>query len=198
MGKFSKLYLKESEGSGVAVTKDKVVTESAITVVEAKLLQTHTNGNKSAKVYGKDENGEHVVKFHKGGVHQKNADYHTDDKEDAHGTAKHWVNSVKESAEDYNTLDESALLRAYLDGSDAARSFLKKFISEGDRSEHSANIHLSNGSSGTSATGYHVFTKTKRGTRKSISGPFNTAQEAENHPHRKLGDGVCTSAQCEK
>lgn len=75
---------------------------------EARLVQTHTNGNRSAKVYGKNEDGEHVVKFFVDNKHQKNADYHTDDLDDAHGTAKHHVNQVKNESTE-NALIESKL-----------------------------------------------------------------------------------------
>lgn len=35
--------------------------------------------------------GEYMVKFYIDGVHQSEADYFTDDKEDAIGTMHHWV-----------------------------------------------------------------------------------------------------------
>lgn len=48
------------------------------------------DGTREAHVYKDSEWGEHRVKFHRNGVHQTKADYHTDDKEDAHDTAKHF------------------------------------------------------------------------------------------------------------
>ena len=54
-----------------------------------RLIATHTTGPHSAKVYKDTENDEHRVRFFKNGQHQKNGDYHTDDKEDANSTAKY-------------------------------------------------------------------------------------------------------------
>lgn len=56
-----------------------------------RLISTHENGNRTAKVYKDSEWGEHRVKFYTDGNHHKEADYHTDDKSDATDTAKHWI-----------------------------------------------------------------------------------------------------------
>lgn len=58
-----------------------------------RLLSSHTSedGKKLAKVYKDSDTGEHIVKFHKEGKYQKNADYFADAKDDAVGTAKHWI-----------------------------------------------------------------------------------------------------------
>ena len=42
----------------------------------------------TAKVYRDSEWGEYRVRFYRAGQHLQNADYHTDDKEDAHDTAR--------------------------------------------------------------------------------------------------------------
>ena len=63
-----------------------------------------------------------------------------------------------------------------------------------DRSEYSANAHLSTAADKTKQ--HHVFIK-KQNVRKSIAGPFHSKEEAESHPSRKFGDGVCTGAMCE-
>jgi hypothetical protein len=81
MGKFSKIFSKD-------------ITESLKKVGE------HENGKLKATVHHDAEWNEYRVKFHRDGVHQKDADYHTDDKEDAHGTAKHFVSSKNESIEE--------------------------------------------------------------------------------------------------
>lgn len=63
-----------------------------------RLVSTHGNtSGKQAKVYKDSELGEHKVKFFVDGVHQKDADYHTDDKEDAKGTANTFVKEGRES-----------------------------------------------------------------------------------------------------
>lgn len=62
-----------------------------------RLLHTVGNGNRTAKIYKDAEWGEHRVKFYTDGQHHKEADYHTNDKGDAHDTASHWVNQQQES-----------------------------------------------------------------------------------------------------
>jgi hypothetical protein len=75
-------------------------------IEEMKLVMKHdhpSNG-KSAKVYHDREWGEYRVKHFTGNKHHKDADYHTDEKDDAHGTAKAWVKEevkplIKEKAQ---------------------------------------------------------------------------------------------------
>lgn len=64
------------------------LTESA-----GKIVSSHEYRNKSAKVYKQD--GEFLVKFFVDGKHLKDADYETNDKSDAQGTAKHFVAQAK-------------------------------------------------------------------------------------------------------
>ena len=52
-----------------------------------RLMKTIGEGKKTAKVYKNPSSGEYQVKHFLDGQHQKKADYFTDDKEDAHGTA---------------------------------------------------------------------------------------------------------------
>jgi len=68
-----------------AITKTLTEERSSL-----RLLKTHTHeSGRSAKVYKDTEWGEHRVKFYnEKGEHQTKADYHTDDAEDAHDTAK--------------------------------------------------------------------------------------------------------------
>lgn len=56
-----------------------------------KLVKTHVNGDKQAKVYKDSEWGEYRVKHYTGGKHHSDADYHTSDADDAHGTAQQWL-----------------------------------------------------------------------------------------------------------
>lgn len=58
-----------------------------------KLVSTHEHRGKSAKVYKVD--GEFLVKFYNDGEHLKDADYETNDKSDAQGTAKHFIAQAK-------------------------------------------------------------------------------------------------------
>jgi hypothetical protein len=52
-----------------------------------RLSKTMKLGPHEAKVYRNTETGEHQVKFYTDNKHHSKADYYTDDKEDAHGTA---------------------------------------------------------------------------------------------------------------
>ena len=58
-----------------------------------KLIGTHSSpdGTKTAKVYRNADYNEYQVKHFTGTQHDPVADYFTDDKQDAHDTAKHWV-----------------------------------------------------------------------------------------------------------
>lgn len=53
-------------------------------------MTTYTNPAKTLKAVIKYDSDweEYIVKFYREGKYQKDADYHTDCKEDAHGTAK--------------------------------------------------------------------------------------------------------------
>lgn len=54
-----------------------------------KIGELHSDsGNHHATIHKDHEWGEYRVKFHSHGVHNPKADYHTDDKHDAHGTAE--------------------------------------------------------------------------------------------------------------
>ena len=53
-----------------------------------RLVKTHTDGERTAKVYKNPEYGEHVVRFYKEGKHLTNADSFHSDAEDAHDTAQ--------------------------------------------------------------------------------------------------------------
>ena len=107
-----------------------------------KLIHTHTSesGKKVAKVYKDSEWGEYRVKHYTDGKHHVKADYHTDDKEDAHGTAKSWL---KEDA----VLDEAG---------PNVNSKIRKLSTDGDiRSDYS-----SGDSTGHSVSkGIHTFRK---------------------------------------
>ena len=52
-----------------------------------RLMKTIGEGKKTAKIYKNPGSGEYQVKHFLDGQHQKKADYFTDDKDDAHGTA---------------------------------------------------------------------------------------------------------------
>lgn len=67
-----------------------------------RLVGTHTgnNSNRSAKVYHDGDWKEYVVRHYSGKTHHEDADYHTDNADDAHGAAKHWCKSLKEDTED--------------------------------------------------------------------------------------------------
>lgn len=101
---------KAQQIKDTAAAKEKRTRKTeSIELDEASKTKTFENGIRKAVVYPKDQYGEHVVKFHIDGKHQKNADYHSDDTEDAHGTAQHFVNNVRES-EELDELKKSTLV----------------------------------------------------------------------------------------
>lgn len=91
-------------------------------------IHGHTAGD-HARVYRDSENDEHVVKFYRAGVHQKNADYHTDDVEDAHTTAKaqlkKWMNESLNEDEFDDAKPTPEANRKYHEGE---RDKLKKLL----------------------------------------------------------------------
>lgn len=64
-----------------------------------RLLHTVGNGRRTAKVYKDAEWGEYRVKHYTDGEHHKEADAHTDHKEDAMGTAANWVKPTTEAVD---------------------------------------------------------------------------------------------------
>ena len=65
-----------------------------------RLVGKHGEGAKTAKVYKDHKWGEYRVKFYTDGKHEgESADYHTDDRDDAHDTAKSWTTKGEKVAE---------------------------------------------------------------------------------------------------
>ena len=62
-----------------------------------RLMKTHTDGNKMAKVYKDADFGEYRVKHYVDGKHQTKADYHTDDVRYANSTAGSFLRSQRAS-----------------------------------------------------------------------------------------------------
>ena len=89
-----------------------------VEVDEERLIKAHEHptSGKSAKVYHNSDLGEYKVKHFKFGHHYQDADYHTNDKSDAHDTAKTWI---KEEVE----LDE------------LSKAILKRYVSKGEKSQ---------------------------------------------------------------
>ena len=61
-----------------------------------RLITKVVKGNHSAAIYYSPRLSEYVVRFCTNGIHNVSADYFTDSKEDAIGTAEHQINSMKE------------------------------------------------------------------------------------------------------
>lgn len=59
-----------------------------------KLIQTVNDQNKAAKIYKDSGTNEFVVKFFINDKHKENADYFTDDKEDAVNTATNMLKKL--------------------------------------------------------------------------------------------------------
>lgn len=141
---------------------DKDVTNENTLEEGLRKVGDYSNGNHKATVHRDVEWGEYRVKHHIDGKHQTEADYHTDDKEEAHNHAKNFVSKAKNESVDTQTEDR-------------------------DRSEHSANLHLANSHGGEKQ--HHIYVRIK-GAKKNIAGPFRSKEEAEKHPARKWADGV--------
>lgn len=63
-----------------------------------RLIEKHSNGlGDEVKIYKDSDWGEFRVKHFENGKHQKDADYHTDDLEDAKSTGEYWLRSVSET-----------------------------------------------------------------------------------------------------
>lgn len=97
MGKFSK---------ALAVQHEAAVNEAL------KLIGAHEEGRHKATVHRDAEWNEYRVKLHTDGVHQKESDYHTDDKQDAHDTAKMLV-SHSHKKDQAKTESTSVVLKAF-------------------------------------------------------------------------------------
>jgi hypothetical protein len=90
---------KDKDGKSDKDEKDKKAKAGKKPWEEAgaeRLVATHTNGNRTAKVYKDNDWGVHRVKFYVDGKHQTNADSE-DDREGCTDTAKSWVAQAKES-----------------------------------------------------------------------------------------------------
>jgi hypothetical protein len=92
------------KGTGKEVTNEatEVLDESSTWGGNTTLRKKggYENGNRKATVHRDVDWNEYRVKHHVDGKHQKEADYHTDDSEDAHNHAKHWVSKANESVEE--------------------------------------------------------------------------------------------------
>lgn len=82
-----KAHLKE-EIEQVDEVRDPGSTFGVSTPLKTKSKYVSDDGRHVVKVRHDKDYGEFRVEIHSDGVHNKNADYHTDDKEDAHDTAK--------------------------------------------------------------------------------------------------------------
>lgn len=67
-------------------------------VAEARLLSQHENGNRAVKIYRDTVWNEYIVRFYLNDEYEEKADYHTDDKQDAVDTARHWLKSGNPAA----------------------------------------------------------------------------------------------------
>lgn len=69
----------------------RVQSESSPVSEALRKIGDYEGGNRKATVHKDSDWGEYRVKHHVDGKHQTEADYHTDDKEDAHTHAKTWT-----------------------------------------------------------------------------------------------------------
>lgn len=115
-GKKSPVTAKDTTGKPANSKYKLRVVGEAITE-GAKLIGTHTSkdGSRCAKVYRDSEWDEYHVKHYKDGKHQTKADYHTDDKDDAHGTAKHFVKEDSEQLTEAPTWNDLKVTKKHYD-----------------------------------------------------------------------------------
>jgi hypothetical protein len=146
------------------------------------------DGKHSATVHKDTEWGEHRVKFHTGGKHHAKADYHTEDHEDAHATArahlKHMENTHKESVEytdeqlaemvetltveEFEQLDELSknTLKSYVAKSGADQKARLKKNGHGDAGWSKADNHKQSKRTDSEVTANHKLSKPGEGFRK--------------------------------
>jgi len=86
--KTGRYLTKNEEVETVSEVRDPGSTFGVSTPLKTKGKYVSDDGRHVAKVRHDKDYGEFRVEIHSDGVHNKNADYHTDDKEDAHDTAK--------------------------------------------------------------------------------------------------------------
>jgi hypothetical protein len=116
------LKKKHLAKNDIAECVDTEFDESTQQIEEGRrIVSTHEYRNHSAKVYKNSETGEHEVEFYKDGKHLKDATYHTDDKADAQGTAKHFISKATVS-EDFQ-LDELS--------QETLKSYINKNVEDG-------------------------------------------------------------------
>jgi len=96
-----------------AIMKSRAQQEST------RLITKQTTGNKTAKIYKDSDTGEFIVKFYVDGVYQKDADYFTDDREDALGTAKSEIKRWRPAT-------DTAVTEADVEGVDNPRDIEKE------------------------------------------------------------------------
>lgn len=65
-----------------------------------RLVSKKTVGNRSIKVYRDTDWNEFLIQFFENGQHQSDADYHTDDSEDAQDTAAKWLSGGQAGLEE--------------------------------------------------------------------------------------------------
>jgi hypothetical protein len=93
-----------------------------------RLIKVHTLGAHTAKVYKDNEWGEHRVKFYKNGKHLgEGPEYHTDDVQDAHDTAKAALKKYNES------IDEGHSIKQLAQAADAHRLHRNAYLTQSQR-----------------------------------------------------------------
>ena len=84
---------KREQKQGYEKHKGKEFSEDALDE-GTRLIGRHEAGNKSVAVYRDTDWGEFIVRFYVDDEWDEDSDYHTDDKQDAFDTAKHWLSKA--------------------------------------------------------------------------------------------------------
>ena len=106
-----------------------------------KLLKTYKSGEHTAKVYKDTDWDEHRVKFFSGDTHHKDADYHTDDVDDAHETAKTQLKGmVKKAMQEQIDLELNEKKKMDVWSAVLARRYEKQALAAKKKGEDSSDL----------------------------------------------------------
>jgi hypothetical protein len=143
-----------------------------------RLSKTMELGKHTAKVYRDTETGEHQVKFYTDGKHHSKADYFTDDKEDAHGTAKAGLKNL-------HTKDQTNNMKENIDQIDELKkSTYQAAADEAKRRKENADAELDSGS--------------KSKTLKKFSASYGRTMELAKKKMQKMDEKTLTPAEMKK
>ena len=142
-----------------------------------RLSKTMKLGPHEAKVYRNTETGEHQVKFYTDSKHHSKADYYTDDKEDAHGTA---TVGLKDLAKEHT----KKMFKEEEQIDELKKSTYQAAADEAKRRKENADAELDSGS--------------KSKTLKKFSASYGKTMELAKKKMQKMDEKTLTPAEMKK